>query len=216
MSSIFNLDNPILTTLNKITDMVLLSIVYIIICIPVVTIGPATTALYYTIVKNIRRERSYPFREFFQCFKTNFKQALITTLILILVYIILFIDLKIAQLIGGTIGVILTGIFLTLLLVASFVTLYVFPHLSRFEVTIKLLFKNSIFLAFRHLPSTILILIIVLAGLIGTYILPFIIIVIPALVVLLQSFLMERIFKIYMPEKSKEAKEQGIDEWYLD
>lgn len=98
----------------------------------------------------------------------------------------------------------------------TFVTLYIFPYLSRFEVTIKLLFKSSTFLVFRHLPSTIIMFIIVLAGFIVNYIFPFLLIITPALVMLIQSFLVERIFKKYMPEKSQEAEEQGIDEWYLD
>lgn len=216
MSSFFNLDNPVLSALNKIVDMVLLSVVYIIICIPIVTIGPATTALYYTVAKNIRKERSYPFREFFSSFKNNFKQGLITTLILIVVFVVLIIDLQFVKVMDGTVKVILTGIFWAMLLITSLLTLYIFPYLSRFEVTIKSLFINSIFLVFKHLPSSILMLIIVMVGFIVSYIFPFILIITPALIILLQSFLMERIFKKYMPEKSGEANEQGIDEWYLD
>ena len=51
MAGFFNYDNAVITTINKIVDMILLSIVYVILCIPIITIGPATTALYYAVVK---------------------------------------------------------------------------------------------------------------------------------------------------------------------
>ena len=68
MSGFFNLDNPFFSIMGKIFDMMVISVVYILICIPIITIGPATTALYYVVVKLIRRERGYVFSEFFKSF----------------------------------------------------------------------------------------------------------------------------------------------------
>ena len=73
MRDFFNSDNRIMRALGKLFDIGDLSIVFILFCIPVVTIGAALTALYYTTVKVVRRERGYVFHEFWHCFKTNFK-----------------------------------------------------------------------------------------------------------------------------------------------
>ncbi len=216
MASFFSYDNPIITGVNKIVDMFLLSLVYVIVCLPIITIGPATTALYYTVVKNVRKERSYPFREFFKSFKDNFKQGFITTLIFIGIYLILFVDLQFAKALSGTMATIFSGIFIGLFIIVIAINVHVFAYLSRFEVTIKQLFKNSFFLAIRHLPSTIFMIIILGVGLLISWIIPIAFVMTPALVALLQSFFIERIFKKYMPEKSEDPASEGVDEWYLE
>jgi uncharacterized membrane protein YesL len=91
-----------------------------------------------------------------------------------------------------------------------------FPVLSRFSVGVKQLLKTSLFMAVRHLPTTILLVIITAVCLLGTYIMPIVILVSPALWMLFLSFLLERVFKKYMPEKSEDAESSGRDEWYLE
>ena len=56
------------------------------------TAGAATTALYYTVNKVIRNNRSYIGREFWHAFKTNFRQSTIVWLILLLLYAIMGFD----------------------------------------------------------------------------------------------------------------------------
>ncbi|HHX55596.1 MAG TPA: YesL family protein [Clostridiales bacterium] len=216
MGTLFNLDNPVFTAINKFVDMLFLSIVYIIICIPIITIGPATTALYYTVVKNVRKERGYPFREFFKSFKDNFKQGALITIMLVVAYIVMYIDIQFAKTLTGIPNMILVSIFMGMLIVLVSINIYVFPYLSRFEAKTKQTLLNSLFLAIRHLPSTLLLIVILIAGASLAFIIPIFIIIVPSLTVLLQSFLIERIFKKYMPDKSKENLEEGIDEWYLE
>lgn len=216
MGEFFNLDNPVFSAINKFVDMIFLSIVYIIICIPIITIGPATTALYYTVVKNIRRERGYPLREFFRSFKDNFKQGFVLTLIFGAIYLVLYVDLQYARSLTGSLASTARGIFIGMLLIVMSINLYVFPYLSRFEAKTSLILKSSLFLAIKHLPSTILMLVVFLSGAYFTRNLVIIIFIIPAATILIQSFMMERIFKKYMPEKSEEDSEKRLDEWYLD
>ena len=46
----FNLDNPVFTALGKVVDCAWLSILWLLCCLPVVTIGVSSTAMYYTAV----------------------------------------------------------------------------------------------------------------------------------------------------------------------
>jgi uncharacterized membrane protein YesL len=220
MSNLFNMDNPFFTALGKICDVLFLSIVWTLVCIPVITIGPANTALYYATVKVIRRERGYLMREFFKSFKMNFKRAAVLGVILTAAFIILGFDLiwAYANLGSGTTGSILFGIFVAItFLLVSFST-YVFPVLSRFDMTIKQLIKAGAFMSIRHLPSTVGMVIITAAGIVGVFFIPILIFIVPAAVAFLNSLLMERVLKKYMPkaEESSEEDHPVKDEWYLE
>ncbi|MFV0342698.1 MAG: YesL family protein [Anaerocolumna sp.] len=216
MGNLFNLDNPFFTGLTKFVDLILVSILWLICCIPIITIVPATSALYYTVVKVIRRERGYISREFFHAFKTNFKSGTIAGLILTALVVILVLDRRFTNLIEGNLAVILFTIFNAMLLIVFLVTLYLCPVLSRFSMSVKSLYKTAFFMAMRHLPTTILLAVVTLVFTFAVYIIPFLIIIVPGLTQLVISFLMERVLKKYMPEKSEEAESNGIDEWYLE
>lgn len=216
MSNFFNMDNGFFTALSKFVDIIIISLIFLICCLPIVTIGPATTSLYYAVVKVIRRERGYLTREFFHSFKMNFKSGVISGVIVTLLFLVLFFDRKFAANMTGTKGFVLLSIFNAMLFLLACVTLYVFPVLSRFSVGIKQLFKTSLYMAVRHLPTTILMAIVTAAFILGTYIMPIAILITPALCTLVTSFLMERVFKKYMPEKTEDGETSGKDEWYLE
>jgi uncharacterized membrane protein YesL len=215
MGNIFNLDNGFFTTINKLIDILLLSIIWVIICIPIITIGPATTALYYTVVKVIRRERGYLLSEFFKCFKDNFKTGALAGIIMTILAIALYADRKIVSTFDGNLYFFMFSIFNAMILLLFCVSIYVFPILSRFNVGLKQLFKSSLLMAIKHLPTTILMAVIIIAFMLGIYIMPPVAFVGPALCFLLCSFLLERVFKKYMPEKSADGN-STTDEWYLE
>ncbi len=91
----FKLDSPLMTILNKVADILILNIIFIIACVPIVTIGAAFSAAYYIGFKMVKDEESYIVRGFFKAFKDNFKQATIIWLILMVVLGVLFADFRI-------------------------------------------------------------------------------------------------------------------------
>lgn len=216
MGGLFNLDNPIFTGIGKFVDIVLVSIIWLIVCIPIITIGPATAALYYVIVKVIRRDRGYIFREFFSSFKSNFKVGALATIILLILSFILYFDYQWANAVEGKSTYVFLAVFNLVAFLSICVGIYMFPVLSRFKVTLKQLIKTSLFMSLKHLPSTILIVLIVaIFAYIGYIIIPAMFLA-PGLCCLLVSFLFERIFKKYTPEKSENSEESTRDEWYLE
>ncbi|NLK03007.1 MAG: DUF624 domain-containing protein [Clostridiales bacterium] len=219
MGNFFNLDNPLFSILNKICDMLFVSIIYIILCLPIFTIGPATTALYYAVVKVIRRERGYISREFFRSFKLNFKRGTIVGLVLTLLFIILTFDLIYAY--GLTApdsnkGSLLMGVFIGITFLLVCFTIYVLPVLSRFDTTIKQLIRTTVYMSMRHMGSTILMVIASALVYIAIYFFQPAIFIAPAAITLINSFLIERVFKKYMPESEGPGEETGKDEWYLE
>lgn len=219
MSNFFNMDNPFFSVLSKICDMLFISVVWTLLCIPVFTIGPANTALYYTIVKVIRRERGYLFREFFHSFRINFKSGAIIGVILTIIFALLAFDISMVW--GkvdakGSHNSIMLGVFFAIAFLVLCFTIYVFPVLSRFDMTVKQLFKAALFMSMKHLPYTLAMAAITIFFIIGTIFLPFIIFLSPATCVLLVSLLMEHVLKKYIPKSDVPPEESGKDEWYLE
>ena len=71
-------------------------------------------------------------------------------------------------------------------------------------------------MSLRHLLFTVLMILVNAASIIIVYIFfPFVFIA-PALSVFVNSFMMERIFKKYMPESEGPGEVTGKDEWYLE
>ena len=52
-----SIDGKIVSLLNKAGEIILLNMVFLLCCLPVITIGPALASLYYATIKSIRRER---------------------------------------------------------------------------------------------------------------------------------------------------------------
>ena len=184
-------------------------------------VGPASTAFYYTMVKVIRRERSYLLKEFFRSFKLNFRQGYIIGMVYVILAFIAYFDFSYALDIakeGEKMGSMMFGAFLVLTLFAVFSIIYIFPLLSRFTVTTFNLIKWSFFMSIRHIGWT-LVLTVLFAG--SAFLLwgsmnymPPLVVFIPGIYTLVASFPMERIFKKYMPVEETPDEESGIDHWY--
>ena len=47
MNRLFNIDNPVMQFLSKMFDLIVLNLIFILSCIPIITIGASISALYY-------------------------------------------------------------------------------------------------------------------------------------------------------------------------
>ena len=82
MSGLLNLDGPVMQFITKIVYSVYLNILWFICCLPIVTIGASTTALYYVSLKIVKNEEGNLTKAFFHSFKENFRQGTAIWLIL--------------------------------------------------------------------------------------------------------------------------------------
>jgi Predicted integral membrane protein len=220
MSNFFNMDNAFFTFLGKVCDVLFLSLIWIVFCIPIITIGPANTALYYACVKVIRRERGYVFREFFKSFKLNFKRGAIIGVILTAILVVLSLDIFAARAAfngSSSVNSIMFGIYLALAIFVISIAIYIFPLLSRFDMSVKQLFKASAFMSLRHfIPYTIGILVLLALAVLGVFFIPILIFIIPAGVTVCYSLLMEKVLKKYMPTDENADEDTSKDQWYLE
>ena len=202
----FNItDNVIVRALNKICDMVCLNVLWLICCIPVVTIGAATTALYTVMLKMVKNEEGYIFRGFFKAFKSNFKQSTIIWIILLLLGIVCWIDFRVAGVISGTAGIVLRSIFLLVGVVLFSVMIYVFPLTARYENTIRATFRNAVILTVGKLPYTILMIAVTVGAVIVSlwntatlmFALPLWFLIGGSLIAWINSYILRRVFLIF-------------------
>lgn len=217
LTSFFNPDNAFWSTINKLIDLVVLSLLWALCCLPVVTIGPACIALYYAVVKAVRKQRSYSAREFFRAFRVNFKKGLIIWLVLLGLGLMML---------GADVPLLLS--FLRMEKTADTVCIVLFVCKaallagagcwclvlqSRYEEKLVKLAETSLYLFLRYLPVTLLqLLILFWAGLL-LYAEPLLLCIVPGAAVLLLSFPTEPVLRRLCDRKEAEAP--GRDAWFL-
>lgn len=222
MEKFFNSDNGVMRALSKIFDMGVLTLIYLVFCIPIVTIGAATTSLYYVSAKVLRHNRSYVWREFWSSFKTNFVQSTIVWVITVILTVLLIFNM---QIVGATsessAGGYMAGAYLAILFILLCISCYVYPIISRFGTKLSQILRLSLYCAFRHFLHTLLLVAILAAtaaliylGMVTNVILIFIFA--PGLAGFVYTYPMEHIMKKYMPKEEPKYTEDGeeIVAWY--
>ena len=223
MNKLFNPDNAFFSFMGRLFDLVVLSVLWLFLSIPIVTIIPATSALYYSVVKVVRRDRGYLAREFWRSFRQNLRQGSLCSIVAIVAVIVMYIDVTYALSLmqqGQVMGSAFLGVFLVISVLICAILMYLCPILSRFEMKFTGLFKTAFFLSARHILTTFCLLILFVIVLFATFIIPLGMFLFPGMGVLLSSYLIEPIFKKYMPAKQSVPQEdeeyRGKDEWYLE
>ena len=215
MDSIFNLDNKFFQSVGKLVDMICLSLLWLLLCIPVVTAGAATTAMYYTVNKVIRHNRGYLLKDFFASFKSNFKQSTIVWLILLVVYALMGVDFYIMfeyAKAGEQYG----ALYIVVIVLIAFVTMwamYLFPYMARFANTTRNVIKNALLIAIANLWKTILMFVLFLGTVVIIYKCPGAIVLAPAFFTLIQNLFLEKIFRKYMSPEDLAAEDERNREY---
>ena len=206
--------------LSKLFDIGWLSLIYVVFCVPLVTIGAATTSLYYVSAKVLRKDRGYVWSEFWHSFKLNFKPATLMWLIFAAIYGLLYLNLTTFNT-SNAAGGYLVGAYIALAFIVTCVAGYAFCLLSRFNMNVRGILRYALYMSFRHFLHTLCFLAILFAAGFGIYAgfrvqLPILLLFVPGLGSFLYTFPMEHLLKKYMPKQEKRYTENGeeIVEWY--
>lgn len=204
-------EGDLLYVMTKAGQVIILNLLWLVSCIPIFTIGTATTSLYYAMMKNIRRNRSYPTTEYIASFKRTFVSGSILTLALAVWLFALYHLLMIALDQGTESGILLSRIYVTLMVVTAGVAAYLFPVLSRFTMKLSSMVKLAFVMAVRYIGFTILILAgTALLAWLQFYYLPHpTILFVPGVWCYVCTFMIERALRRYMPKP-----DGNEDAWY--
>lgn len=156
MKSLFNLDNPVFQVLSRIADLAVLSILCLVCCLPVVTIGPALVALNKTVYDLTIERGGGILRTYFRAFRSNLRQGIIAGLAGLLALAALVCDFILLRLYytGGAYTVLICLIYLLGFLVMG-VLAFLLPLIGRYENKFSQHFQNALILCIRYLPKTI-------------------------------------------------------------
>ncbi|MCI9188557.1 MAG: YesL family protein [Lachnospiraceae bacterium] len=157
MNSLLNPEGKVMIFFTRIAYSAYLNVLWFFCCLPIVTAGASTTALFYVTLKMAKDEEGNVTKSFFRAFRQNFKKATVIWLILLALGIVLALDGYIFyhMRFENAFWAVGTAVFLVALAAYAIVMMYIFPLLARFENTVKAMFLNSIMLGMRFLLCTV-------------------------------------------------------------
>lgn len=155
-SRFFNPNSTPWRILGWVGDVLVLSLLWTVCSVPLITAGCAGAALYDSVVCCFRRRRTDYLSRFFRTLKAEFVHSLLPTLLWGAVTAgLLFLFRAVAGSLTGGAGLVLKAALLVVLLIPLGTSCWVFPLLSRFTLDFRTLTGNAVRLALGHLPSTL-------------------------------------------------------------
>lgn len=196
---------PILHGLNAVGQLIVLSMLWTVCCLPVVTIGASSTALYYTVVKVVRRDRGRVLSAFFTCFRENFWQSVSVNLCYLGIFAVLALA-ALPRLLGGDIPYAVLG--LTFLVLIPFA--YSYPVLSRFYHKGGALARFLLLLSGRYVYVGALCAALLLGAAVLVLSNGASLLFVPGIYAYIQSLMLEPLFRRY----SSQTDEDRFKVWY--
>lgn len=197
---LFDPNNDFFSFLGDLVDVVGLSILWLFCCLPVVTIGPACTALYHTVFRGLRQRQNGRYLRFLECFRENLKQGVIVTLVCLPAGLVFYFGLPALTALalkGDQMAELLFWCWQTLAVLLGTLPLTAFPLLGRFQFATRDLLRTTLQLCIRHFPSVFLLSLCANAAVQLSFAWYAFALFLPALTALLATFLLERIFSRY-------------------
>lgn len=218
MFDFLNFNNPFVAGVYRVANMIVLSLVWLLFCIPIFTIGASTTAMYYCMQKVIRNDRDYVWSCFWDGFKKNFRQSTLIWLIFLAVGAVMLTDLSIIQTLedmeklAGNMKIVFAVILVVMLIYAF----WVFACQARFENTLKATMRNTAVMMVCHLPAVVMTALIAAGFVLLIWLMPIIILIVPAVCVFFMSYFTERVFRSHMTEEEKRKDDEINMQWHND
>ena len=198
-------NNGLVITMNWITDCLFLSMLWAVLSVFLLPLGPATAALYDTAVHVFRRGERVVYRYFFASLRRNMKVGIPAGIIALVIGAAGF---RIWNHVGAAaqdsqMGYVLLWSVFVLLLFLLGIFGFLFPLLSRFETGIGKLFSNCVALSILHLPRTAALSMI---GAVSIWLCVWFwwpVIIVPCLSSIVASFFIEPVFEPFMAKEEQ-------------
>ena len=219
MNKLFDLNSPLMRVLSRMADLVFISVLWVICCIPIITIGPATAAMYHVTLKLVRKDEIRVTTCFFQGFKSNFKQGVILNIIFMVVGIVILLDYFIMLNAEGTAGMLTSTCFFVMGIWLLCIMFYAYPLQAQFYNPIRRTLMNAAILSMQKFPNTVIVFLLnmlpVILLLVSVDTMKFVILTAPFWIVLapgLAAYLCSKRFvKLFDPYVNPENENESAD-----
>lgn len=172
MSGLFNPENKFWNFVAKLADVCIMSFLWLIASLPLVTVGAATTAFYDFTLRQVRDQEGGIWSSFWSSFRRNFKKASLLWLLYVLGLAFLALDLYASwkmYLSAGLPALFMLSLCACVSIIFLFCTYYIYPLLAVFNFPVKKLIKDSFIMAMANLHVSITLLVISLAAAAAVY-----------------------------------------------
>jgi uncharacterized membrane protein YesL len=171
------IDTRIYRWLEVATDFFLLNLMWLMACLPVVTIFPSTAAMFGVVRDWVRGKEDRLTRTFITRFRENFGQSLLVGAIWTVFGVALFLDFLVASQLSFGAEIALKSLLVLVTSLYAFGSVFLFPVIVHYEADWKTVIKNSLLMSIGRLPTTVMCLVLfaVMAGL--TVVVPFLVII---------------------------------------
>lgn len=200
MGNLFDADGAYARYMGRFLNMVVLSLLWLGCCIPIVTAGAATTALFFATYKCVWKEESGPLRTYLRSFRSGFRQATVGGVIILLLTGWLALDCYFLYYMAAEGDGGLLARFLLLFCVQLFLVVFAWgnsllAYIGRFRVSMALALKNSLFLMLANAARFLLLAVLFLLHIILAVFFPWAILALPASYALCVNRLLDKIFQ---------------------
>ena len=206
MSNVFDSDNFFWRWFGRLADVLVLSLLWVLCCLPVLTVAPACIALYDTVARCIHGKEDQPYKHFFHVLKSELLRGIGITalwgvfgLLLLCGYNFLYNMGKENQLLATY-----SMVYLATMVIPLGIFAWLVPLEARFSNSFFELHKTAATFAIVHLPTTAILLGLLAAAIVIGVFVPVLFLILPGLVVTLQSWFIEKVFKKYIGEEQEE------------
>jgi uncharacterized membrane protein YesL len=197
MGKVFSYDSPVWKFMGRLVDFFVLTVLWAVTSIPIVTMGTATTTVYYITLKMTKNQDGYIFSTYFKTFGRLFLETTKAWLLALIVGVALGGDIYICLNIGSAVASMLLAALFVVTLVYIMTLMYLFPVMARLDNTIMGYIKASFYLAVKNFGWSILLFVVpVCYILIGVFKLWPLLIISVGLIAYLQSLIYNQIFKV--------------------
>ena len=142
----FDTDNFLMRFCEKVLDIVTVNLLFVVSCLPIVTIGVAKISLYQTIFE-VKRSRRIPvFKIYIRAFKQNLKLGFQLGLLELGIFLISVLDLSLFWSQTGVAFQLIKAISLGILIFLTLVMLASYPIAARYQLTWKEVLQKGLLL----------------------------------------------------------------------
>lgn len=156
----FSVESPLYKFMQSLWDILKLNFMWIIFCIPIVTIGGSTIAAFSVLLRMSEDQEGNVIKDFWKAFKENWKQGIFIGLLPPICFEAVFLDFQLYNAVeNGGLGILIVGCFSAYIFI--FCLIYVFPLLARYDNTVINSIKNSFRIGMKFFGRTFLLLVII-------------------------------------------------------
>ncbi|MBR4462008.1 MAG: DUF624 domain-containing protein [Erysipelotrichaceae bacterium] len=215
-----NYNNPFIKTLETLANMAIVSFLWLVFSLPVLTIVPSSAALFHTTSKIIfgSGKGNGVFKDFFDSFKENLKEGAILSLIMIIAALFIaeglwtgfqFHKVSLWGMAYFVLGIVIAFFFVTALV-------HIAPVLSRFEAPVSSIIRMAVYFAIRKPLRSILFCILFVAMVLCVYAFPLALLMVPAVYADFQRGPLDKDFDLFaeengLLEEETEETEENIE-----